>query len=212
MSDPPEEINEPGTVTTRIAPIYIPPDEYEKLPEKKKQELNKINDFVLKETEQSIKLLEPLKQNVLSVSYDIGTSFRDTRVMYWVLFLLGVGLVVAAVPVALYTQKELFSLVFGSVGVIDIVTFFLKDPPQQLQKSRANLTKLQAAYYQWLLDVANWSNVLYSEGIAGKLDVKKMKEASDSYVASFTAVMKAINGGSEGATAAKEDKGSGAKT
>jgi hypothetical protein len=118
--------------------------------------------------------------------------------MYWSIFILGVGLVLAAVPVAVLTKTELFSVLFGSVGVIDILAFFLKDPPQQLQKSRANLSKLQAAYYQWLVDAANWSVLLYTLSKSeDKLGIDDMKKASDSYIASFSELMRAIDGGTQ---------------
>lgn len=177
------------------------------LSDDQKKRLNEINDKLLDEMSHSITLLDRLKKNIENVSNDISVSFGDTRIMYWSIFLLGVVLVIIAVPIALYTNKELFSLLFGSAGVIDILAFFLKDPPQQLQKSRTNLSKLQAAYYLWLLDTYNWSAVLYSQSGTGDLDVKAMKEASDSYVESFTEIMRAVDGGAQDTgTAAKGDK------
>lgn len=231
MSDPPEKTNENHEVmqetaeaspsadakprefrASMAAPRMAAPSPGAPSPggmpsEDQKKRLDEINEKLLDEMSHSIALLERLKKNIEKVSNEISVSFGDTRIMYWSIFLLGIALVIIAVPVALYTNNELFSLLFGSAGVIDILAFFLKDPPQQLQKSRANLTKLQAAYYLWLLDTYNWSAVLYSQSQAGDLDVKAMKEASDSYVESFTEVMRAIDGSTQDTgAAAKGDK------
>jgi hypothetical protein len=205
-----EEAKIPGV--GMAAPRMAAPSGAAGLSDDQKKRLNEINEQLLKEMEQSISLLRLLKANIKTVSTDIMEGFTDTRIMYWLLFILGIALVVIAVPVALYTNKDLFSLLFGSAGVIDILAFFLKDPPLQLQKSRANLTKLQAAYYQWLVDMYNWSAVLYTQSQAGHLEIKDMKEASDSYIASFSAIMRAIDGDAQDTgTGAKGDKGTAAK-
>jgi hypothetical protein len=185
--------------------VTLPDDENGLTPEEK-QKVNDLKEKVLDEMTQLVDLLEKLKKNIEDVSDQIQNSFRDTRIMYWSIFILGIGLVLAAVPVAVLTKTELFSVLFGSVGVIDILAFFLKDPPQQLQKSRANLSKLQAAYYQWLVDATNWSVLLYnlSKSKDPKMGIDDMKKASDSYIASFSELMRAIDGG-------VQDKGAAAK-
>ena len=118
------------------------------LSEAEKAKLNELNEKVLKETGKSVDLLEKLKENIIIVSNDINQGLTDTRMMYWSMFILGIGLVLAALLFALLTKTELFPRLFGSAGVLDLLAFFLKDPPQQLQKSRANFGNLQAAYCQ----------------------------------------------------------------
>ncbi len=80
--------------------------------------------------------------------------------MDYALFGIGISLLVLAVVFAIISASNpIFTIVFGGVGVIDILSFFLKDPPKSIQTSRANLTKLEAAYYYWLVDATNWEYV-----------------------------------------------------
>lgn len=202
---PPLEFKDIAPLDQMVAPS-------EKLPQRglsdaEKDKLNELNEKILDEMVKSVDLLEKLKKNIKIVSNDIIQGLTDTRIMYLLTFSLGIGLVLAALVFAVFTNTELFPLFFGSAGVLDLLAFFLKDPPQQLQKSRANFCKLQAAYYQWLIDAANWSVLLYTLSKEDKLKINDMKEASDSYIASFNELMRAIDGGAQDTgAAAKETK------
>jgi hypothetical protein len=105
----------------------------------------------------------------------IEVGFRTTMVMYTVAFYLGVGLIVAAVVMAFVRDKALLPIVFGSLGMADVIAYFITKPPQDLQFSRARLAQLQAAFFNWFIDYTNWNGVLMDmtqEGKASMTDVK----------------------------------------
>ena len=76
--------------------------------------------------------------------------------MYKITFAVGVILIGAAFVSAYATGGSIVTVLFGSAGTLNLVAFFLKDPPLNLQQNRAELAKLKAAYYGWFLDVENW--------------------------------------------------------
>ena len=90
----------------------------------------------------------------------IDKAFKSTNVMYQISFYLGVLLIVAAAASALFSDKVLLSAIFGTIGTIDILTFFLTRPQEELQSSRANLAQIQAALYNWFINSANLNNIL----------------------------------------------------
>jgi hypothetical protein len=90
----------------------------------------------------------------------IDDGFRSTMLMYKVAFYLGVGLLVAAAFLAAFTDKSLIAGVFAGLGTADVLTFFLTQPPAKLQSSRAQLAQLQAAYFNWFIDLSNWNSYL----------------------------------------------------
>ncbi|HEX9090332.1 MAG TPA: hypothetical protein VF831_02530, partial [Anaerolineales bacterium] len=81
---------------------------------------------------------------------------------------------------AVATKGSLLSLAFGGFGILDIITFFITKPPQDLQSSRADLAQLQLAYYNWFLDNYDWTWYVSSLWDWGRDDFirDRMKEAS----------------------------------
>jgi uncharacterized membrane protein YkgB len=121
---------------------------------------------------------EGLKQTVRQ----IDEAFRVTMNMYQVSFYLGVVLIVVAVAVALIPHlapNGLLPSVFGSLGILDILTFFLAKPQEALQSSRANLVQLQAALYSWYSDIYNLNSALALFQQQGTLDQANMLSISE---------------------------------
>ncbi len=83
--------------------------------------------------------------------------------------------------VGIFNRRSIQTILFGTAGTVDIVAFFLKDPPLLLQQNRADLAKLKAAYYGWFLDTENWIKLIYDLSIDDKSCVKvaDMKKASE---------------------------------
>jgi len=98
--------------------------------------------------------------------------------MYQISFYLGVILIIAAVASAFLLKETLISAVFGSLGVIDILTFFLAKPQEQLESSRASLAQMQAALYNWFMDSAN--QITY---LGQHFDMETMRSVSESLIA-----------------------------
>ena len=66
-------------------------------------------------------------------------------------------------------------------------------PPQSLQDSRANLCQLQAAYYNWFLDVYNWNSFLIYLQQVGQLSLQNVKEVSETLLQNTAKMMELIN-------------------
>ena len=146
------------------------------------------NDPIIQEMQKSVDLLNQLKPGVSLVSGEIQNALKYTKWMYAIIFALGVGLIVTAAAIGFATGNNEYAAILGGVGIIQLVTVLLKDPTQQLQKSRACFAKLEAAYYTWLFDLINWSVFLYNfshEGQDCKMQLEDMRKASDSYIESF---------------------------
>lgn len=100
----------------------------------------------------------------------IDHAFRATMLMYQITFYLGVLLIVAAVVAAFSFREPLLPSVFGALGIIDILTFFLTKPQERLQSSRANLAQIQAALYNWFIDSINLNTLMATLQQEGKVD------------------------------------------
>jgi hypothetical protein len=68
--------------------------------------------------------------------------------------------------------------VFGSLGIVDVIAYFITKPPQDLQFSRARLAQLQAAFFNWFIDYTNWNGVLMAWTQEGKADMGSMEAVS----------------------------------
>ena len=80
--------------------------------------------------------------------------------MYTIAFYLGIALIIVSAVASLVMKEHVAALVFGGLGMADMVTAFIFRPAQELQNSRGNLTQLQAAFFNWANDVRNWSTYL----------------------------------------------------
>lgn len=108
----------------------------------------------------TLSVASEMKNGLKQTLEQIDAAFRSTMLMYKVCFYLGVVLVVVAVAVALMSGTSLIPTVFGSLGMLDILLFFLAKPQEKLQSSRANLAQLQAALYNWFIDSVNQNTLL----------------------------------------------------
>jgi len=66
--------------------------------------------------------------------------------MYSIAFYSGVGLIFLSFIATLGFRENIISLFFGGAGVVDIVSFFVFKPAEDLQKSRGNLAQLITAF------------------------------------------------------------------
>ena len=80
--------------------------------------------------------------------------------MYQITFYLGVALIVAATGIAIVGQAPLLPAIFGTLGMADILAFFLFKPQERLQASRSSLAQVQAALYNWFMDSVNLNSMM----------------------------------------------------
>jgi hypothetical protein len=130
----------------------------------------------------SIGIVDGLKKSASLAVGEADKGFALASTMYLVTFIFGLSLIVAAF-VSAYFNSTFATVLFGSAGTVQLVAFFLKNPPLMLQQNRAQLAKLKAAYYSWFLDTENWVQLIYDLSVNGPktmLKVNDMKVISDS--------------------------------
>jgi hypothetical protein len=119
-----------------------------------------------------------LKSSLRKTLDQIDSAYRSTMLMYQISFYLGILLILVALGLALTTKESLLPMVFGTLGTLDILTFFLVKPQEQLQNSRASLAQLQAGLYNWFMDSFNQHTFLGLLQQQGKLDAASMQQVS----------------------------------
>jgi len=132
----------------------------------------------LKQHEATQETAESFKSGLRNTVAQIERGFRSTMTMYEVAFYLGVVLILAAVVMAFLDNKSLLPIVFGSLGMVDVIAYFITKPPRDLQFSRARLAQLQAAFFNWFIDYTNWNGALMAMAQDGKLDFNAMTTVS----------------------------------
>jgi len=112
-------------------------------------------------------------------------GYQKTMVMYTVSFYIGVFLILIAVIIGIIDGTSIISIAFAGFGTVDIVTHFISNPPLKLQKSRADLAQLQAAYFTWYQDYRHWASYLtdeyYMRYKAGLVNPELAQKASADY-------------------------------
>jgi hypothetical protein len=128
--------------------------------------------------ETTLQTADSFKSALRDTVKQIEHGFRSTMIMYTVAFYLGVVLILAAIAMAFFKQESLLPIVFGSLGIGDVIAYFITKPPQDLQFSRARLAQLQAAFFNWFIDYTNWNGVLMTWTQEGRADLQFFKTVS----------------------------------
>ena len=72
--------------------------------------------------------------------------------MFW----FGICLLVAAIIVAVFTAKESYSVLFGGVGFLQIVSSFFVGSMERSQKAISDLVQVEVAYLNYFEQIALW--------------------------------------------------------
>ena len=126
----------------------------------------------------TLDVAKEMKDGLKHTLEQIDSAYRSTMLMYQVSYYLGVLLVIAAVLVAFMDREPLLSSVFGTLGMIDLLAFFLFKPQEHLQASRASLAQIQAALYNWFIDSVNLNTMMSKYDQLG--DLKSVAGVSES--------------------------------
>ena len=87
----------------------------------------------------SYDILDKLKEGVGTAAVEADNGFRTALWMYKITFAVGVILIGAAFVSAYATGGSIVTVLFGSAGTLNLVAFFLKDPPQTSSKIELSL-------------------------------------------------------------------------
>jgi hypothetical protein len=101
--------------------------------------------------EETMKVMSSMRSGLNDTIEQISKAFRCTGWMYISLFIMGIVLLVSAIVFASF-GKNFLTIVLGGMGTANALTFFLTNPPQRLQSSRASLAQLQCALFNWFSD------------------------------------------------------------
>lgn len=149
-------------------------------------------EFIQQQLNTTTETTESFKSGLRKTIEQIDSGFRSTMLMYKVAFYLGVVLIIVAGYAALIDELSLLSIIFSGVGILDILAFFITKPAQNLQTSRANLAQLQAAFFNWFIDIYNWNSYLMHLNNTNQVEFSKMKEVSDVLLANTGQTMSLI--------------------
>lgn len=130
------------------------------------KEFANLQEWIAHQRETTGNTADTFKEGLQNTLGQIERGFRSTATMYKVGFYLGVALIIFSAIFAVVRNEPVLPIVFAGFGVADVITFFITKPPQQLQRSRADLAQLQAAYFNWFGDSYNWNSFL---GIVGQI-------------------------------------------
>lgn len=106
----------------------------------------------------------------------INRGFQWTMYMYLSVFIVGIVLLSVSTYIAITTEKETIAAVFGGMGMASILSFFFSKTPIELQRSRGELAQLQAALFNWFIDLTNWNSFLLNNQTIKFDDLKKVSD------------------------------------
>ncbi len=154
------------------------------------RELQKLD---LENTKLKNNVLLSYQESIAKTNSETVRGFSSTMLMYQVSFYTGIALIIAAVVFAVVLKSTLFSIVFGSIGTIELLTFFIANPPVRLQESRSEHTKLNAAFYSWYIDLYNWNSFFLQYSAKGQeVSFETIKKVSDSQIENTRKLMEII--------------------
>jgi len=112
------------------------------------------------ENQQIREMSNEFRKGLVDVIRQIELGYSRVMLMYTIAFYVGIALIGLSVFASLWLKEDGAALIFGGLGMADVVTTFIFRPAQELQNSRGNLTQLQAAFFNWANDVRNWTAYL----------------------------------------------------
>lgn len=127
---------------------------------------------------ETMQLVTELKKSLISNATGTLSAYNRVILFYSIAFFLGVAMIITAVVFGAM-GKTVLALAFGTIGLVDIVTYFVKLPANKIQESRSNLSQLQVVLLVWLKDLIN------NEVLTGKLvnvsspSIKDYKDLAD---------------------------------
>lgn len=105
---------------------------------------------------QDNKMKEELRERILKVIDEIDKGFARSMLMYTITFYVGIGVVIYSIVSTIAFGQNSFNLIFGAIGVLDIIAFLVFKPTEDLQRSRGNLAQLISAFLTWYSNMTAW--------------------------------------------------------
>ena len=138
------------------------------------------------------KMREELESRILQVIDEVDTGFKQVMKMYTIAFYAGLVIVMFSFIGTITLQDNMFTLIFGGVGILDVVAFLIFKPAEDLQRSRGNLAQLVSAFLTWYNDTHNWNQFLAKELVKDRPAFKVFNEVSTQNIVNTLTIMCAI--------------------
>lgn len=138
----------------------------------------------------STETTEIFKKELENTVSEITRGFTLTMKIYMAVFATGLALMVFSALLAIFSDKALLSIIFGAMGMANILSFFFSRTPVNLQRCRGELAQLQAGIFNWYVDIRNWNNYLRRHEDTLTLD--ELKRLSDEQMARTEQTIKLI--------------------
>jgi hypothetical protein len=126
-----------------------------------------LQDSMAKSGLETMALVSQLKKSLINNTDDTMKAYNRVLLIYTTAFIVGLLLITTAIVFGAM-GKTILAIAFGTIGLIDIVTYFIKMPANKIQESRSNISQLQVILLVWLNDLMNNTAVL-----AGYLKTEK---------------------------------------
>lgn len=118
-----------------------------------------LQDSMNKSGLETMALVSQLKKSLIKNTDDTMKAYNRVLLIYTTAFIVGILLIVTAIVFGAM-DKTILAIAFGAIGLIDIVTYFIKMPANKIQESRSNISQLQIILLVWLNDLMNNAVVL----------------------------------------------------
>jgi hypothetical protein len=112
------------------------------------------NKALEKSGQDTMVLVDKLKRSLIENATGTLTAFNRVIIIYTIAFAIGVLLIITAIIFGAM-GKTILAVSFGAIGLIDIVTYFVKLPADKIQESRSNLSQLQVVLLVWMKELIN---------------------------------------------------------
>jgi len=124
-----------------------------------REEIQLIQLNLLKYSEQ---VTETTIKNLQELLDDFKNGLNLVKNMFFIQFLVGIGLLVVAFGVAIAGNNELLSLVLGITGGATTIITFITASPVSLQKNRVDFSQWMIGYFSWFNTYLN-TNILLAQ-------------------------------------------------
>lgn len=108
-----------------------------------------------------------LREGINKTIKQMIEGYSKTMTMYTISFYMGIALIIASIVYAFFIpgaqDRSLLAIIFAGLGTVDIIGYFISNPPLKLQESRSDLAQLQASYFAWYQDIRFWLEYLAAE-------------------------------------------------
>jgi hypothetical protein len=150
--------------------LQIPDDDITRIHESV-EKIKKINSSVLTENEKNedyntkfIKQVEHISENVTKYSIDvlkmsIGSSkkaFDRISLMFYIIFAVGITLFILSAISGLLGDRSYESAIFGTLGLINFVVFFIFGPSSNVQRALSNLLQAEIIFINFWDQLHFW--------------------------------------------------------